>query len=178
MFKSFVVSMLLVGLIGFLGMTEAHAHSVQILDSFEMSLDDTELIDHTDEDPWKGTLSLTVTNTGLDPWGDFHFQIMDPTNGSVTFRDDGGVIPSMGGVTAYEYEIVDGGLGLNFFFYDDPVCQNESVTFSVYTDNTSQMLSFFQIAMHATPVPLPGGICLLASGLMIGVPLIRKRIWE
>jgi len=155
------------------GSNSIYAHSIEILDPFEMSLGDPEFIDHYDEDPWKGTLTLTVQNSGIDPWGDFHFQISNPTNGYVIFRDDDGFVPAMSGTDDYRYEIVNGGLDLNFFFYDDPVYQNESVTFSIYTDNTSQQLSFFRVAMEATPVPLPGAFWLLGSGL-IGLAGFRK----
>ena len=134
-----LVCIAILGLTVLLDSTPVMAHSVDFVDPFEMALSDSELIDYYDDDPWKGTVSLTVTNTGLDSWGDFHFQINDPTDGSVIFRDDDGVIPSMGGVSHYSYEIVNGGLDLNFFFYDDPVSQYESVTFDIYTDNTSQM---------------------------------------
>ena len=32
---------------------------------------------HADADPFKGWFDVTVTNNMSEPWGDFHFEIMD-----------------------------------------------------------------------------------------------------
>ena len=37
---------------------------------------------HYDADPWKGFANISVTNTGTEAWGDFHFSITGVGAGS------------------------------------------------------------------------------------------------
>lgn len=155
--------------------TTVLAHSFVINEPLTMSLGDMEVIQHDDQDDWKGILTLTVTNTGDDPWGDFHFLLTSPTDGSVVFRDDDGYVPNMTGVSSYTYDITDSGLGLDFTFYSDPVHKDESVTFNIYTDNTSKKLSFFQMSIEPSPVPIPGAVLLFASGFTAVIGFLRRK---
>lgn len=116
------------------------AHSLTIDDPFSMTLTDTETIGHEDENPWKGTLTISVNNAGPDPWGDFHFAIADPATG-VVFTDE--VANTMFGVNDYTALITDDGLNLDFTFYNDPVYQDDLVQFTIHTDNTATQSSFF-----------------------------------
>ena len=155
------------------GPTSVWADSVTIDTPYELALGEQDFVLHDDADPFKGSVTLTVTNTGVDLWGDFHFQIPDEYS-SVIFRDDEGVSPSMSGVNDYRYIITNDSHNLDFYFYTDPVGQNDSVMFQVYTDNTADQLTSFSMTIAPSPVPLPGAVWLLASGLfgMIG---LRKK---
>lgn len=43
--------------------------------------DEPYMWEHGDADPFKGWATVTVTNTGELPWGDFHFEFYDPIGG-------------------------------------------------------------------------------------------------
>ncbi|BBO68372.1 hypothetical protein DSCA_23020 [Desulfosarcina alkanivorans] len=162
-------TMLVLGLL--LGSSSALAHSVTIDDAFEMGLGDTGTIGHKDEPDWKGTLTLTVTNTGDDPWGDFHFYLQQ--DGPVVFGTTDTIFPTiMAGVSGYTYDISD--YALDFYFYSDPVENGQSATFLLYTDNTEEKLGLFSISMEASPVPLPAAAWLLGSGL-VGMIAMRRK---
>lgn len=146
------------------------AHDMEIPTSFEMSLGDNLDLVHEDQDPWKGTLKLTISNTGQDPWGDFHFYALTD---NVIFTNE--ILPVMTGADFYTYSIDPDQQGLNFFFYDDPVLTDESVTFSLYTDNTYTQNSMFSIGFEPSPVPIPGAVWLLGTAMASVVALRRKN---
>lgn len=134
---------------------------------------------HEDSAPFKGLANVTVTNTGTLPWGDFHFGFYDPIGGqdisNLAFRDAslGGVDPtSSQSPLSWSIDNVVVGATMDLYFYDDPVGVGQAVTFSVYTDNTANMLPWFGLAMYPTPVPEPATICLLGLG---AISLLRKK---
>ncbi len=120
---------------------------------------------HEDFDPFKGPFTVTVTNTGSSPWGDFHFGIFDPIGGqdisNVEFQDMsmGGLDPtsSQTGLTWVINNVVVGAT-IDLYFCSDPVMPGETATFMVYTANPDH-LSFFGVLFYPTPVPPTGACC-------------------
>jgi hypothetical protein len=120
---------------------------------------------HEDFAPFKGSFTVTVTNTGSAPWGDFHFGIFDPIGGqnisNVDFQDAsmGGQDPtsSQTGLTWVINNVVVWAT-IDLYFCSDPVMPGEIATFTVYTANQDQ-LSFFGVLFYPTPVPPPGACC-------------------
>jgi hypothetical protein len=129
---------------------------------------------HEDADPWKGWANITVTNTGTEAWGDFHFEIFQVTDPIDNVFFD---VASPNEPTSSQSGLTwspGGGHTLDLFFYGDAVLPTETATFSVYTDNTTDQVSFFGLAFYPTPIPEPGTFGLLAAGL-IGLASFRKR---
>ena len=126
----------------------------------------------------KGWATFTFTHTGTEPWGDMHFCIAGENVSSVDWIVDGIFAPTykLNGVPKALWGIaVDNSLAnatLDLYFYDNPVMPGDVATFSAYTDNTSQMLSFFGICVWPTPVPEPATLAMLSLG---GLVLFRKR---
>ncbi|MBN1103483.1 MAG: VPLPA-CTERM sorting domain-containing protein [Deltaproteobacteria bacterium] len=132
---------------------------------------------HYDDDPFKGWLNLAVTNTGTEAWGDFHFQIFQvPGSGAVDNVDFIVNAPyqPISGQTPLSWNLSQDGSTLDLFFYGDPVLPNEQATFSVYTDNTADKVSFFGVQVWPTPVPIPGAVWLLGSGL-VSLAALKRR---
>jgi hypothetical protein len=48
---------------------------------------------------------------------------------------------------------LDGYAKIDLFFYGDPVLTGQTVSFSIYTDNTAQQVSFFGLKFNPTPAP-------------------------
>jgi hypothetical protein len=161
---------LILGVLFLLCPSLAMAHDQIIEDPFEINLGERVIINHEDDNPFKGTLSLSVKNRGADPWGDFHFY----SNTEGVFFGVEEELPFMAGADSYSYTIDPDNKGLHFYFYDDPVYNGELVTFSLYTDNTSMNNSFFNISFEPSPVPVPAAVWLLGSGL-IGLVGLRKK---
>lgn len=153
----------------------AMAHDEIVYDTFMLS-DVGEAaggyIEHNDDSGWKGFVQLTVINTGDTAWDDFHFRIFEfdgDANTDVIFTavDPDGL---QDWTPRSTHTLSDWVMGpeenaLDLYFEDDPVYANGSVTFTIYTDNTSETQPMFGIGFFATPVPVPGSIILLFSGL-------------
>ena len=171
------------GLIFFLGTSFAWADDAFETTSFlGTGISTSQEWTHADNDPFKGWFNLTVTNSGTEAWGDFHFEIFQSPFGNsideVIFTDQavGGKDPKWSEDSAdLRYEIGNNGHKLDLYFYDDPVLANETVFFSVYTDNTISQVPFFGIAAYPTPVPVPAAGWLLGSSLMGMIGLRRKK---
>ena len=134
-------------------------------------------MEHGDSSPWAGWFNVTATNTGTEPWGDFHFGIFEvPSYGAVDNVDwhdasMGGFDPtSSQSPLTWAIDNVTVGATIDLFFYTDPVLPGETATFSVYNVNPDQ-LTFFGVSFYPTPVPEPTSLCLLALGGL----LLRRR---
>ena len=127
-------------------------------------------VDHNpDADPWKGYFTATVTNNSGQDWGDFHFQLIRNlgfgTPSLVVFDDTPNTF-TMTGAVGYSYVISPDLLSTDFYFYGDPVAPTESVTFTIYTDNTANQQPFGML-LYPTPVPEPAALGLLALGALV-----------
>ncbi len=163
------------GVVGVMFMASAAvAHDGDVVTSFDAFVPQEYI--HEDADPFKGWINVTVTNTGSEPWGDFHFGIFDPIGGqnisNVHFLDEPPYEPysSQNPLTwLIDNEVV--GATIDLFYYADPVMPGETADFHVYTDNPDQ-LSFFGVLLYPTPVPEPASLALLAFGAAM---LIRRK---
>ena len=127
-----------------------------------------------ENNPFKGWLNLTVTNSGSEAWGDFHFQIFSfPSNPGTVFFEIADNAPQSS-QQLQSYNLSDDGMNLDLYFYADPILAGETATFSVYTDNTTNKVSFFGVAMYPTPVPVPNGAWLLLTGITAFAAMGRK----
>jgi len=116
--------------------------------------------------------TVTVTNTMTESWGDFHFEIYQFL-ANVVFTDSASIVmkDSLGNIySGYTYAL-DGTQKLDFYFYSNPVNPGETVTFQVYTDNTSNQNAWFGLIIYPTPVPEPATLGILSLGAL----LLRKR---
>lgn len=152
--------LLMIAAIGLLGFSAAWAHDE---DPFEvdLALGEDFGVEHDDDAPWKGTVTVTANNTGTGAWGNFHFRIFDPmwmgNYTDVYFTTGDGLYPIMNGVvmppydedTGYGYEIVTvGGYSqINLHYHNMPVYPGNSVHFVVYTDNTASQHTIFGVMM-------------------------------
>jgi hypothetical protein len=131
---------------------------------------------HNDLAPFKGWVDLTVTNSGSQPWGDFHFQIYDPMGGqdisNVGFLVDPPYQPtSTQSPLTWAVDNVSIGARIDLFYYSDPVLPGETAHFTVYTDNPDH-LSFFGVMLYPTPVPEPASLLLIGCGAILA---LRRR---
>jgi len=130
---------------------------------------------HQDADPWKGWAQVTVTNTGTEPWGDFHFEITGVGIENVDFVADPPFEPiSVPPRPSLTWAVDNNAVGatLDLFFYADPVLPGQTAQFTVYTDNTADMNPFFGLCIYPTPVPEPATIGMLLLG---GLFVLRRR---
>lgn len=165
------------GLLVLLGMSAqgAMAHDGSYDQVFEFVGVGTEVaisLEHPDEWPFKGSLTLNVKNKGTVAWGDFHFEIFGPNGADVSSVFWDLLNPPTSSQSPLTW-VVDG-LKLDLFFYADPVQPGETAQFVVHTDNTSGELPLFGVSAYPTPVPIPGAAWLLGSGL-IGLLGLRRR---
>jgi hypothetical protein len=135
---------------------------------------DSVVLGHNDADPFKGWATVTVTNTMAESWGDFHFEIFEFMTYNVTFPTTATMLmlDNIGDpYSGYSYAH-DGTHKLDFYFYGNPVDPGQTVTFKVYTDNTSNQHAWFGLAIYPTPVPEPATLALLSIGTLA---FIRRR---
>ena len=88
----------------------------------------TQMVEHEDGVPFKGTVFVEVTNSGSEAWGDFHFGFYDPIGGqdisNLYFNDAslGGMDPTSSQAnTTWLIDNVTVGATMDVFFYSDPV---------------------------------------------------------
>jgi hypothetical protein len=164
---------LVAGLFHFATATGARADNVTLLDADFSCLGAAcqQQSIHEDAAPFKGSVTITVTNTGIEDWGDFHFEFFQQT--AETIEDVHFVVSTPYQPTAthtsnlsWAVDNVAVGATLDLFFYDDPLAQDESTTFVIYTDNTIDSVSFFGTLYYPTPVPEPGTFLLVGAGLI------------
>ena len=169
----------------------ASAHLAPLVTD-SMALGDSKTVDHyetkdntdntaednlIDQSEMKGTFSVTLTNTGTEAWGDFHFAITGYTDVYFTTGPND-EYPEMNGSTMLSDDFVigtnDAGYAtIDLYFYDNPVEQDETVSFVIYTDNTQSGNSWFGVCMHPTPVPEPATLAILGLGSL--ALICRKR---
>lgn len=131
--------------------------------------------DKADDNNYKGWFNLTVTNTGTEAWGDFHFQIFSfPTNPGTVFFEKNIAYAPTSSQQSLSYNFSEDGRNLDLYFYADPIDAEETAWFRVYTDNTTHKLSFFGVGMYPTPVPVPNGAWLLLTGITAFAAMGRK----
>lgn len=161
-------------LVGFCLSAQAHDMVINGLEFATLGTAATQTANHADSDPWKGYAFVSVTNTGTQPWGDFHFEIIGAGIENVHFDTSVGLASSQT-LSGWDVDNVAVGAKLDLYFYGDPVLPGQTATFDIYTDNTLDNVSFFGMAMYPTPVPEPMTVVLL--GLGSGAILLRKRLF-
>lgn len=133
----------------------------------------TQQVDHVDADPWKGYFTVTATNYSDGNWYDFHFGIKDigwdPSNVDIIVASPYEPTSSQSGLT-WSVDNSDPEATIDLYFYSDPVLQNETATFTIYTDNTVSKKNF-GVCFWPT-IPEPGTMSLLA---LAGLALLRRR---
>jgi hypothetical protein len=166
--------------LGFAAALPARAHDEFIVTDFS---DFTpQEYEHEDEDPFKGVVDVTVTNTGTVTWADFHFEIYEvPGWGAVDnvhFLTE--LIPpddyrprKDGGLVAFHVDNDVVGATLDLYYSGDLVLPTETVNFRVYTDNTIDNVPFFGLIIYPTPIPEPATMALIGVGAL--ALLLRKR---
>jgi hypothetical protein len=161
----------------FLGTAPAWGHDFSLSTSFDCvgpgACEQTS--DHEEADPFKGWANITVTNTGTEEWGDFHFELYQVTAPiDNVFFDVSSPNEPTSSQSGLSWSVSGGGHVLDLFFYGDALLPTETATFSVYTDNTTDQVDFFGTSFYPTPIPEPTTFGLLAAGL-IGLASFRKR---
>jgi len=127
----------------------------------------------------KGWAIFTLKNTSkTKAWGDMHFAITGDTVSNVDWVIAAPYQPTyvVGGVgRTIDTVVVNNSLPnatLDLYFYNNPLAPGATATFSVYTDNTTDMEEWFGLSVYPTPMPEPATLAMLSLG---GLLFIRKR---
>jgi hypothetical protein len=126
---------------------------------------------HEDADPFKGTLTLNVTNTGTAAWGGMHFQVYQVFEPIPNFAFMPVPAPQKDSVDLSTFLIAPDDKSIDLFFYSSPVNAGASTTLTVYTDNQDQA-SFFGVMFYPLPVPEPTMFIVLLAAVPFA--LIRR----
>lgn len=129
--------------------------------------------DHTEGSPFKGSLTLSTTNTGAEAWGGFRFEVLAQQVYFVdgTINGENWDPTSTQSPLSWLIDPVDQSW-IELSFLTDPVNPGQSATFTVYTDNTALQHSFFAVTMYPLPVPEPATLSLLLVGSLF---TLRRR---
>jgi hypothetical protein len=180
-FNRVAIILIALCLLGFVAASPARAHEEIIVTEFS---DFTpQEYEHEDEDPFKGVVDVTVTNTGTIAWADFHFEIYQipgwPTVEDVHFiteivgPDDYRPLKDDALVNfVVDNDVV--GARLDLYFAGDLVLPTETVNFKVYTDNTTDNVPIFGLIIYPTPIPEPATMALVGLGAL-ALLVWRKR---
>jgi hypothetical protein len=117
----------------------------------------------------KGVFQLTITNTGTEAWGDFHFGVF---SGTMYYEETLGY-PTLlinGSPVALDVTLSDP-QQLDLEFYSTPIDSGDTAIFSVYTNN-EQDGGMFGISFWPSPVPEPATLAMLGLGSLV---FLRRR---
>ncbi len=142
-----------------------------------------QIVENYDNDPWKGYISLTVTNNSGVAWGDFHFSLFDfgGYSSQVTFVDgtcswaktgtDCNPTKTPGSLDSWNKSTKN----MDLYYYSNPVYSGETVTFEVYTDNTANQQPFgVGFTPSVVPEPVSSTLFIIGAATM-GYRRFRKK---
>jgi hypothetical protein len=132
---------------------------------------------HEDADLWAGWLNLTVTNSGNQPWGGFHFEIYDPIGdqdiSNIHWIDDPSVPYSTQDPLTWTIDNDVVGPSIDLLYLADPVQLGETVEFHVFNVNPDQV-PFFGVSLCPTPVPETGTLGMLTLATLVVAVAARR----
>lgn len=121
-------------------------------------------------DSQKGQWMLQITNSGVEAWTDFHFEIVF---GSAIFQNPGGYPMMVDGDTPANFtaDLSLDGKSWDIYFPLDTVVPGETVTFTLFTNNQADG-GLFAVLFYPT-VPEPASLAILGLG---GLLAFRRKI--
>ena len=137
--------------------------------------------EHFDLEPFKGWVTVNVTNTSNVAWVNFHFFLFSVAGSDISNVDFmEGVIEtvnydptsSQSGLT-WDIDNVMVGAKVDLFYYGDPILPGNSGQFKVFTNNPDHVA--FGVAFYPSPVPEPATMGLLGLGLAGLVARKRRK---
>jgi len=144
-------------------------------------------VENYDAAPWKGYLSLSVTNNTNAAWGDFHFMLFDfgQYSSQVTFVDGNCAWAKAGAANCNptktsgpvdSWNINNSGKNLDLFFYSNPVGIGQTVTFEVYTDNTGNQQPFaVGFTPSIAPEPVSSALFIIGGATLGAGRFFRRK---
>jgi hypothetical protein len=135
--------------------------------------------DHDDDEPWKGWVTVNVTNTSTVAWGGFHFFLFSIGQDISNVKFIDGVIDSINydpqssqGTLEWDIDNSMPNPKIDLYYFGDPLLPDESAWFKVFTDNTTDKV-MFGVAFYPSEIPEPATMGLLGLGL--AAMIVRKR---
>ena len=125
-----------------------------------------------------GWVTFNVDNQSFYDWGDFHvfiFEYPGPNNDitNVEFIDGAPYDPTSS-QTPFTWDIGDDGKTIDYYYYGDPIYNNETGTFAVHIDNPDGTLH--GVGYYPTMVPEPVRSTLfIVGGSVLGFRRFRKK---